>query len=193
LAKEDSNITDCKNNIEEINSAALDMIELVNDMLDVGKIELTADFSHKIDISQIVKKAVRLNYAYALRRGIAIKTVISDALNPVKLDAKKLKQVLTNLISNAVKYSDEGTEIVVSAYCKSSKLIIAIKDQGFGMSQDQIATAFEKYKVIENPNSKKVDSFGLGLPIVKELVALMKGEIFVESQLEKGTEIILMF
>jgi signal transduction histidine kinase len=68
-----------------------------------------------------------------------------------------------------------------------------VADQGFGMSKEQILTAFQKYKTIQNPNSGSVDSFGLGLPIVKQLVELQKGHINVESEINKGTTIKLTF
>lgn len=68
-----------------------------------------------------------------------------------------------------------------------------IADQGFGMTKEQLKTAFEKYQTIKNPNSEIVDSFGLGLPIVKQLVELQKGTIEAESEREKGTKMILRF
>ena len=72
-------------------------------------------------------------------------------------------------------------------------LQIIVADQGFGMTPSQVETAFEKYQTIENPNSGKVDSFGLGLPIVKQLVELQNGTIEVRSELNKGTEVKLKF
>lgn len=81
-----------------------------------------------------------------------------------------MKQILTNLISNAVKYSPRHSEIKI--ICKNSDgfLEISVIDQGFGMSTPQIQTAFQKYQTIQNPNSDSVDSFGLGLAITKHLV-----------------------
>ena len=70
---------------------------------------------------------------------------------------------------------------------------ITISDQGFGMTPIQVQTAFTKYKTIENPNSGKVDSFGLGLPIVKQLVELQNGTIEVKSEIKRGTEVTLKF
>ena len=115
-----------------------------------------------------------------------------------------MKQIVTNLISNAIKYSSENTEIKISARCaevalgdlygaQNKFLEISITDHGFGMTPDQIQTAFQKYQTIQNSNSGIVDSFGLGLPITKQLVELQNGTIDMISEVGKGTEVKLKF
>ena len=111
----------------------------------------------------------------------------------IHLDAKRTKQILANLISNAIKYSPEKTEIKICCKENQKLLEITVSEQGFGMTFSQIQTAFQKYQTIENPNSGKVDSFGLGLPITKQLVELQHGTIEVRSKVNAGTEIILRF
>ena len=118
------------------------------------------------------------------------------------------RQILVNLISNAIKYSPKNTEIKISAkqvttggsavpgdtsVTNNNFLQIIVSDQGFGMTDPQLENAFQKYQTIQNPNSGKVDSFGLGLPIVKQLVELQRGTIEIESELNKGTAIKLKF
>ena len=88
-------------------------------------------------------------------------------------------------------YQEKKQTNIKSLKRKYSEIIVA--DQGFGMTPSQVETAFEKYQTIENPNSGKVDSFGLGLPIVKQLVELQNGTIEVRSELNKGTEVKLKF
>jgi len=201
---------DCLSCASEIKKAAFDMGELVYDILDVAQVasgNFSVDLSQKIDLSDVVKRAVRLNYDYALRRNVNLNVEISADVEAVKLDAKRMKQVLTNLISNAVKYSAAHSEvkIVVTKNNNPSlfeldrglfakgQLEISVIDQGFGMTKAQIETAFEKYKTIKNPNSGKVDSFGLGLPITKQLVELQNGAIEVISEVGKGTEMKIKF
>jgi signal transduction histidine kinase len=181
---------------------------LVNDLLDVGAIasgNFSVDLSRDIDIGDVLKRAMRINHDYALKRNVSLKLEISDDVKLMKLDEKRMKQVLTNLISNAVKYSPKQSEVKI--ICRnvaphpllaSSKpnpefLEILVIDQGFGMNEEQIKTAFEKYQTIQNPNSGTVDSFGLGLPITKQLVELQNGSLEVKSELEVGTKIKLKF
>ncbi len=122
---------------------------------------------------------------------------LGRVLRPIKLDAKRIKEVLTNLISNAVKYSPKQSEVKITAKNSFENnqefLEICVVDQGFGMTNSQIQTAFQKYQTIQNPNLGSVDSFGLGLPITKQLVELQNGKLEVRSELNKGTEIKLKF
>ena len=202
---------DCLSCVAEIRQAAAEMGELVHDILDVSQVSsgnFSLDLSREIDLRDVVKRAVRLNYDYALRRNVSLKVEISEDVKAVKLDAKRMKQVLTNLISNAVKYSSAHSEVRIVVlknnhptslalghplFQRGQFLEISVIDQGFGMTTSQIETAFEKYQTIQNPNSGSVDSFGLGLPITKQLVELQNGVIEVISEIGKGTEFKIKF
>jgi two-component system cell cycle sensor histidine kinase PleC len=207
--KEDINnpklLKDCAGYAQEINDVANDLNDLVHDLLDVGQVasgNFSVDLTQEIDVNDIIKRAVRINYDYSLKRNISIKIDVSQEINPIKLDAKRMKQVLTNLISNAVKYSAahgqikisaENTSIVSSNNTSASAIKITICDCGFGMTKEQIQTAFLKYGTVSNPNSNKVDSFGFGLPITKQLVEAQNGKIEIESEVGKGAIIKLIF
>ncbi|MBP7709918.1 MAG: HAMP domain-containing histidine kinase [Rickettsiales bacterium] len=187
---------DCLSCVAEIKQAAAEMNELIHDILDVAQVasgNFSVDLSQKIDLRDAVKRAVRLNYDYALRRNVSLKFEVSDDVKAVKLDAKRMKQVLTNLISNAVKYSPAHKEVKIICKNNYEFFEISVIDQGFGMSAAQIEAAFEKYQTIQNPNSGSVDSFGLGLPITKQLVELQNGVIEVISEVGKGTEFKIKF
>lgn len=182
--------------VKEINNTAQEMNELVHDLLDAKSINsgnFSVDLTKEIDVIDIVKRALRLNHDYALLRHVNFKMVLDETIPTIKLDSKRMKQILTNLISNAVKYSPPNSEVKILIKNIAGFLEIKICDQGFGMTLNQVKTAFEKYGTIENPNSGKVDSFGFGLPIVKQLVELQNGIIEVESELNKGTIITLKF
>ena len=191
---------ECLEYIDDIRRTAYEMNDLVHDLLDVGAAasgNLSVDLSKEIDVLDAIKRSVKLNHDYALRREVTLKTEIIGNIKAIRLDAKRMKQILTNLISNAIKYSPKHTEIKISARTVFNLhykfLEITIADQGFGMTAKQVQTAFVKYKTIQNPNSEKVDSFGLGLPITKQLVELQKGTIEIESEPNKGTEVTLFF
>ncbi len=187
---------ECLEYVAEIRQLAADMDELVHDILDVSSgvsSNFSVDLSQEIDIGQVVKKAVKLNRDYAIRRNIELRVEISPDVGLIFLDEKRMKQIMTNLISNAIKYSPNKTLVKVTLTKQENHLEIAVIDQGFGMTSIQVQDAFIKYKTIENPNSEIVDSFGLGLPIVKQLVELQKGTIEAESESEKGTKMILRF
>ncbi len=195
---------DCVEYAQEINAVANDLTDLVHDLLDVGQAasgNFSVDVSREIDVRDIVKRSVRINYDYALKRNITINAHISGEIRPIKLDAKRMKQILTNLISNAVKYSPVRSEIKIlvcdispSFFGASVPAIeIAVQDCGFGMTEKQIEVAFSKYGTVPNPNSKSVDSFGFGLPIVKQLVEAQGGKIEIKSKIHAGTVIKIIF
>ncbi|MDX2082749.1 MAG: HAMP domain-containing sensor histidine kinase, partial [Rickettsiales bacterium] len=180
--------------------------ELFKDLLDIGSSNIRKGFSlnlnDKVNINHIIKRSIKLNQNFANNRNIKITTKIADKIADdnfvINLDGKRTKQILTNLISNAIKYSNENTEVKIIADEIENKdnqkfLQIKVVDQGFGMTPNQIKLAFEKYQTIKNPNSNKVDSFGLGLPIVKELVRAQNGKIEVNSKPNYGTEVIITF
>ncbi len=193
-------IQECLEYANEINCAANDLNDLIHDLLEVNSHSsknFTVDLNKEIDIRNLVKRSIKLNYDYALKRNILITSKIDEDVFTIKLDVKRMKQILTNLISNAIKYSPKKTEIKITVkniFQNNQKFLqFIILDQGFGMTPNQLKTAFQKYQTIKNPNSEIVDSFGLGLPITKELVELQNGSIQAESQLNKGTKIILQF
>lgn len=191
-----NSIEECVDYIKEIREAAADLNSLIHDLLDIGQVSsgnFSADLSKKIDVCDVIKRAVRLNYDYALRRNISLKVEISSEIKPINLDAKRMKQILMNLISNAVKYSRDGSEIKISARVTNDILEISVSDQGFGMSPEQLKIAFTKYGTIANENSHQVDSLGLGLPITKQLVELQNGIIEAESKIGVGTKMIIKF
>lgn len=188
--------------LNHIGESINDLNELVSDLLDVslGNNEdntFTVDLNKEIDIKNLITKSIKLSRNHAISRGIHITSEINNEISLIRLDEKRIKQILANLISNAIKYSPENTNIKISAITtvenRKEYLEITVSDQGFGMTKEQINLAFEKYKTISNPNSGKVDSFGLGLPIVKELVELQNGIIEVRSEPSKGTDFILRF
>lgn len=190
---------ECLEYISDIKKTAYEMNDLIHDLLDFASVTsgvFSFDLANEISVAEVVVKSAKLNKYDAARNKISLKTKIDDVA-PIKLDPKRTKQILVNLVSNAIKYSPQNTEIKISAknIFKNNKkyLEIIVSDQGFGMTESQIKTAFEKYQTIPNLNSDKVDSCGLGLPITKQLVELQNGTISVKSEVGKGSDFILHF
>jgi signal transduction histidine kinase len=168
--------------------------------MDVNQIasgEFSIDLSQKVDIAEIIRRSIRVNRDFAQRRRIEIVSQVAAEIIPINLDARRMKQILVNLISNSIKYSKEDTRVEVTAKRISEnsrpKLQIIIKDHGFGMTEEQVKKALQKYGRIQNENSDKVDSFGLGLPLVKYLVEAQNGKMEIESVAGVGTIITLTF
>lgn len=225
---------ECAYYAREINSASVELLDIVHDLLDIGATNsgiFSVDLSRKIDVVDVVRRAIRLNWDYALKRNVSLDLEVDgqkvetkiipnsgeNIISPIHLDAKRTKQILTNIISNAVKYSPEKTQVIIAVKVakenadnsqentittaqtqpnttkKPAILEIAIHDHGFGMSEEQLEKLFSKYQTFENPNSGKVDSTGLGLSITKQLVELQGGTIEINSKKGVGTQVVLKF
>lgn len=196
--KTPASIEECRDYVKEINIAAHDLFDMVHDLLDVQKVEtgtFSVDLNQLIDIRDVLRRAVRLTHDHALKRNISLKTEIAEDVGLVRLDNKRMKQILTNLISNAIKYSSRNSEVKITISKNNSEksLKITVADNGPGMNETQVQTAFVKYKTIANQNAEAIDSFGFGLPIVKHLVELQNGKISIESEVTKGTKVKLKF
>jgi signal transduction histidine kinase len=185
---------------KDIENCAHEVLQFINDLMDVNQVasgEFSTNLSSEIDLIDIVKRSIRVNRDFANRRNIAIESHLTFDLPKVKLDPRRMKQILVNLISNSIKYSKEDTKIEINLQKifenNQEKVQITIKDHGFGMDANQIKKAMEKYGKIENENSGKVDSFGLGLPLVKKLVEMQNGTMRIESVIGVGTSVILVF
>lgn len=184
----------------DIELCALDALQFINDLMDVAQTasgEFSINMENKIDITEVISRSIRINRDFAYKRKISIISEIDHDLKTINLDQRRMKQILVNLISNSVKYSESGTQIKVSAkmitHNKKHKLQIIIKDHGYGMSESEIEKALTKFGRIQDEKHKNVDSFGLGLPLVKQMVELQMGELKINSQKGIGTEVILTF
>lgn len=166
------------------------LTRLVENLLTVSRFESQKDKS--------IFKAINFEkFLDTLLQGIlpkaqehVIKTEILPDLPPVWADADKLEQVMTNLIDNAIKYSEPNTVIVVKAgYASDNPDFIEIKviDQGIGIQQEFLSKIFTKFSRIDNPLSRQVQGTGLGLYITKSLVESMSGKIYAESDKSGST------
>ena len=185
----------CQGYIDEIEESSKEILELLEDLLDMSQLnsdEFTADLSKRIDLSQIIKRAVKTSSHAYIGKRVTIRSDIGN-LPEINLDGRRIKQILINLISNAIKYSDQNKEINVSANVVNGKIEIIVTDQGFGMSEEDIEIALQKYQTINNKNTGRVDSFGLGLPLIKHLVEIQNGTLDIKSKYDQGTKVAMQF
>ncbi|MBL6664232.1 MAG: HAMP domain-containing histidine kinase [Rickettsiales bacterium] len=186
---------DCEEYINDIQEVAYDLNEMLGDLLYFFKKESFSNFSidlnNRIDVSDVINKSIKINRDFAFRSHINIKVEIEDNLPQVYLDKRRLKQVMINLINNAIKYSPNNTTVHIKAFVKNDKLIIVVKDQGHGIDEKDLTSIFTKFNSTNHKNIS--ESFGLGLSVVKELVEAQNGIVSVNSQSGKGSEFILEF
>jgi PAS domain S-box-containing protein len=173
--------------LKSIDSTTDTLTNLVSQLLDVSHLKAgilklkkeTADISKLLE-ETIAEAKLRLP-------GHEIVSNMETWLPKVNIDTQRLKQVIENLIDNACKYSREGTEIIISTRRNGQKLIIGVADQGIGISEDDMERVFGLMYRTEQVSSINKPGLGLGLAICKEIVEAHGGQIWVESQLGKGS------
>lgn len=176
--------------LEQVAKLTEHITSLVNDMLDVSKIESNriSLIPESFDIRSLAQEIKGQLDVHALKKSLRIR-VIGRKEQIVWADRRRIHQVLSNLMNNAVKYTSEGGSITVSFTQKSHQIITVVEDTGIGIRKEDLPKLFTKFGKLnsENNSNPNFPGTGLGLYIAKNLVKLSKGNIFVESTYGKGT------
>lgn len=160
---------------------------LVSELLELSKIEQANHFNMvKVNLPQRVFNSVEVVYPLAEKKNIKFNLELEKNLF-VLAEPSKLKQVMINLLSNAINYSPEDAEITVKVYLKADECIVEIIDQGIGIAPEEITRIFERFYRVDKARSRDSGGTGLGLAIVKHIIEVFNGEIDVESELGKGS------
>ncbi len=175
--------------IELIERNAKNLLNLVNQILDLSKLE-KGKLKLNLENGNIIEHLRYLTESYhsfADEKGINL--VFYNEIDSIVMDfdSNKITQILSNLISNAIKFCSRNDKIVIHVKEKENKLIIKVKDTGMGISPKSLPFIFDRFYQVENNINKKYDGTGIGLALTKELVKLMNGTIQVKSQENKGT------
>ncbi len=164
------------------------LLELINDLLDIAKIEAGQHAQHRvpIDIGTVIEETVNLMQARAREQGVEL-TYTCEDLQPVQADPKSIQEIFNNLISNAVNYSPDGGRVKVAARGLKGFLEIRVSDTGVGIDPEELPKIFDKFYRVKHPKTRQVMGTGLGLAIVKGVVEAHQGSIEVESVPNQGT------
>jgi PAS domain S-box-containing protein len=165
------------------------LIRLINDILDISRIEAGKMEIKRAPLPVIdaVHKAVRELEGFAGQRDIAVVAEVAPDLPRAVADSDRVQQVLVNLISNAIKFSEPHTRVTVSAGLDGPEIWVKVTDQGSGIPREQLSQIFEKFHRVDNASTRKTGGTGLGLAICRAIVEEHGGRIWVESEVGKGS------
>jgi signal transduction histidine kinase len=177
-----------KKNINTIISEGERLTDLINDLLDVTKIEAgKVEWEMKpVSVAGIIKLASDITSSAFEQHGLELECDVEDDLPEITGDKYRLEQVLINLFSNAIKFTENGY-IRCRAWMINSEILISVKDTGEGINKDDQESVFEKFRQVSIVPKDKPRGTGLGLPICKEIVNRHGGRIWVESEPGKGS------
>ena len=174
---------------DDILSSGRHLLSLINDILDLSKIEagrmeLEVTTFHLPDA---IENALLLIRERASRHGIKLDRIIDDRLGDFIGDERKVKQILVNLLTNAVKFTPEGGQIRVEARLSDSSVIVSVTDTGIGIAKEDHEAIFEEFRQVGTNYAQKREGTGLGLSLTRKFVGMHGGKIWVESELGKGS------
>jgi len=172
--------------IEKTGRSAL---EVVNSFLDIAKIE-AGKFELLVqpgDLMEHVQQAVHFNSFLAQKKQIALNIAHEQDEIPAVFDGQKIDQVLDNLVSNAIKFSEPGTTVDIAVACEASRVVVSVRDQGQGIPAHEVERLFKPFGRTSVQSTAGESSTGLGLAISKKIVVAHGGAIWVETAEGKGT------
>lgn len=161
---------------------------LINRVLDFQRLErstMRLDMQEN-DINEVVKEVYETMVLSAKKKGVDVFLKLDDNLSTMRFDGDKIIQVLTNLISNAIKFTPEGGQVSVCVARQGEEAVICVTDTGIGIPKEALGRIFERFYRVQRPG-KQIQGTGLGLAIVKKIVMMHEGRIEVESEVGQGT------
>jgi len=171
------------------------LLQLINQLLDLSKLDsgvLKANYQ-QIEIVSFTQYIGESFQSLAEQKYIRL-TIYSEIEHLwMDMDEERYRQIISNLLSNAIKFTPESGKIILHLSEKNEQLILKIKDNGIGISQDALPHIFDRFYQVDNSQSQQGEGTGIGLSLVKELVNLLEGDINVESQLNTGTTFEIRF
>ncbi len=186
-------MTDAQTRYLEIISDNADrMSDLVNDLLDISRIEsgkTTLELT-SVDITLAIRQVVEVHLRNLIKtenKQISVTTNIAPSLPLIMADSDRITQILTNLLDNAFLYTPPGGSITVRAHAGDHSIYVSIDDTGYGLSEDEQGKIFNRFYRSERDEVQQVPGTGLGLAIVRSLVEMHGGQISVESVLDEGS------
>jgi PAS domain S-box-containing protein len=165
------------------------LLQLVNDILDISKVEAgRMDLAYELlPIGSVVDVVRGVIQGLAAKKGINFEVSVPDELPEVQIDPGRIKQVLYNLISNAIKFTPRGGCVRLSAHADGEHLVVKVADTGVGIAHEDLGRLFREFEQLPQPGGVRPEGTGLGLALTKRLVELHGGKVEVESELGRGS------
>jgi signal transduction histidine kinase len=185
---------------KDINESGTHLLDIINDILDLSKAEagkLSLNYE-EVHISKAINKCLTILSERAQKGKVTITTSIPKMLPMLVADRLRFIQIMLNIISNAVKFTEENGKVHIEVFTRSigdevSQFVVTVEDTGIGMAREDIDKAYQSFGQIDSGLNRKYEGTGLGLPLTKKLMELHYGEIAIDSEMGKGTVVTLTF
>lgn len=202
MAYTDTLINDCEKPIDYetrkeflgiIEIQSKDLLNLINDLLDLSKVEVSETMLNvtECSLNEITIAATTIAKPYAEQEGVEITVSLDDSIPIMRFDPLRLKQVMVNLINNAIKFTPDGKSVTVSTTKCGNDAVVAVSDSGSGIDMKDAAGIFDDFTQVDGGRTRSSNGMGIGLRLVKHYIDLHRGKVWVKS--EKGNGAVFCF
>jgi len=177
--------------IKKILQSTERIIKLVNTILNISKIEageMEMNFE-RVDLREIPREAIEELKIKAKEKNLSLEFDEPKERIENLVDKEKIREVVLNLLDNAIKYTPDGGTIEISTFYDEKGVTLTVKDNGIGIPKEDLPRIFERFYRVDKARSRELGGTGLGLSIVKQIVELHKGNVKIDSELGKGTTV----
>jgi len=182
--------------LADINKSGRHVLDLVNDLLDISKIEAgkqELEFE-SVALNEAIGEAIAMVQPQANRNQIIVRSSLESTVPPVVADLRSIKQIVLNLLSNAIRFTHAGGQVIVStSYTGDGAVLLRIRDSGIGMSEKELESALKPFQQVTAVGQRRGDGTGLGLPLTKALVEANRAEFGISSEPGQGTRVDIVF
>ena len=185
----DGPLTDLqKQDLDAIHGSGQHLLRLINDILDLTKIEAGKMelFFEEVDLHEVIKVVMSIALGLVKGKPIELRRVVQEDLPLVWADSLRVRQILTELVGNAAKFTDKGS-ITVRATFDDQFVTVSVRDTGIGIPEDKLEAVFERFTTVDSSTTRQYGGTGLGLAIARHLVEMHGGKVWVESELGKSS------
>ena len=181
-------------NLKIINSCGNDLLYLINDILDLAKLEageIRLDYQ-ELNFKEIIYSIKEMFEPQIKEKNLEFIFEFDSNINFIYSDSHRIKQIIKNILSNALKFVENGS-ISFIIKNKNENIEVIVKDTGIGIEKEKLEFIFDRFKQVSSSTNRKYGGTGLGLAICKKLLNLLKGDIFVSSEVNKGSTFTIIF
>jgi PAS domain S-box-containing protein len=181
--------------IGEIHKSGLHLLALINDVLDLTRLDAGKDvlYEEDVDLHSLIGEACRMVSAQAVQSRLQIKNNIPGDVPHIHGDKRRIKQIVLNLLSNAIKFTPEGGVVTVTAEEAADGLWLQIADTGIGIAEADMKNVLERFGQVDSAYIRLHQGTGLGLPLTKQLIELHGGRLVIRSEVNIGTSVSVIF
>jgi len=177
-----------KKQLGMVRSSSKHLLNLINDVLDISKIEAGELIvaMEPFDLRRVIENVFRTVSPLAEEKGLTLELDVAPAVGEITGDKRRVEQVLLNILSNAVKFTEKGN-VRMKCRVREGEVLLRVADTGIGIKEKDIDTLFKPFQQIDTYIDRKYEGTGLGLSISQKIVEMLGGKIWVESEWGKGS------